>query len=73
MTTSRRTKIAEPVTGSDYFTIMLYDQQGVPEVSQSLQCFNQPLIIARMQTDRRFIQDIQDSAKTATNPFSFPK
>ena len=43
--------------------IMLDNNNGVSNISQVLQRLQQPVVISRMQSDRRFIKNIQNADK----------
>ena len=47
--------------------VMFDDQHAVAQVSQVTQRIDQTLVVARMQADGRFIQDIADSDQARSN------
>src|SRR6185437_8531341 len=52
-------KIDQMIRRAHRLLVMLHDDDGVAEVPQLSQRRKQPRIVALMQTDRRFIQDVQ--------------
>ena len=45
------------------FAIMLDHDDGVAEITQLLECRQQPAVVTRMQSDRRFIEHIQHAGE----------
>src|SRR5690606_17492107 len=60
-------EVEQLIGTADDLTIMLYDQQRVAQVAQLVERPEQPAVIARMQTDRRFIEHIQNAAQPAAH------
>src|SRR6266404_4084363 len=56
-------KIDYIVGAPDRFFIMFDHEHGVAEIAQRGQGVQQFLVIARMQTDRRFVEYIKDATK----------
>ena len=59
MLASGGTQVHDPVRFADGFIIMFNDQNGIAQVAQTFERFQQSCIIAWMQPNRRFIQHIQ--------------
>ncbi len=59
----RRTEINNPIGFADGFIVVLDDQNGVAQIAQTLERFEQSCIVARMQPNGRLIQHIQHADK----------
>ena len=60
-------EIDDVVGALDGFGIMLDHQHGVAEIAQTRKRIEQAVVVARMQSDGRLIQDIQHAAKFRTD------
>ncbi len=49
------------VRQADRLLVMLHDEDRVPQVAQPEQRIQEPAVVALMQADARFIQDVQDA------------
>ena len=58
-------EVAEIVAAGDHVEIVLHDQQRIPQIAEAMQGSDQPLVVSRVQTDRRFVQDVQHAAQPA--------
>ena len=47
--------------------VMFYNKQGIPQVTQTLQCCDQLIIVTLMQSDTRLIQNVRHTNQTGTN------
>ena len=52
-------QIDDVIGGGNRVGIMLDDKNRVPEVAQALQDFDQAMRVARMEADRRFVENIE--------------
>ena len=57
------TEVDDVVSGAHHLLVMLDDDHGVPAVSQTLERIDETLVVARMESDRRLIEDIEDASK----------
>ena len=55
------------IGAADRIFVMLDDQDTVADVAQMLERFDQSVIVALMQADRRFVQYIHDAGQAGTN------
>ena len=53
------TDVDDPVGGAHRLLVMLDDDEGVADVAQPLQGVDQPRVVALVQTDARFVEDIE--------------
>ena len=60
-----RTDVDNLVGSIHRFLVMLYNNQRIAQITQMLECFQQLTVIALMQTDARFIQNIQHACQAA--------
>ena len=60
-------EIQQLVGVGDHLAIVLDQQQGIAQVAKSLQCLEQPGVVAGVQTDRRFVQYIEHAAQPAAD------
>src|SRR6266550_7839356 len=67
VTAGARAQIHDIVRSADRFLIVLHDQYRVAEVAQLLEGREQACIVALMQTDRRFVEDVQDADEAASD------
>ena len=58
-------EIADVVAADNHVAIMFDHDQRVAKISEFVQRPQQPAIVARMQSDGRFVQHVQHSAKSA--------
>ena len=49
------------------FFVVLDDDDGIPEVAQSAQRPEQPGVVALMQTDARFIQNVKNAGQSGAD------
>ena len=61
------TNIDDPVCDPNCVLIMFYNNQGISEITQSGQSFDKAAVIALMQADTWFIQNIEDSGEARTD------
>src|SRR5699024_2130757 len=62
-----RTDIHNPVAGSDGVLVMLDDDQGIAQIAETHQCFQEPMIIALVQADRGLVQNVQNTDQSGTD------
>ncbi len=67
-----RTEIDDMVRAPDGVFIMLHDQQGVAFFLQLLQGVQENLVVARMQADGGFVQDVANPAQVGAKLRSQP-
>src|SRR5437899_4239377 len=67
MPSGARTEIDDVVGRANGFLIVLHDEHRVAEVTQLLECGEQPRVIALVQADRRLIQDVQHADEAAAD------
>src|SRR5258705_379039 len=65
VTAGARSQIYDIVRSADRFLVMLHDQYRVAEVAQLFEGREQACIVALMQADRRFVEDVQDADEAA--------
>ena len=58
-----RSKIDDIIRATNSFLIVLDHQHRVAEIAQRRERIQQTLIVSRMQTDRRFVQNVKHAAK----------
>ena len=61
------TDIHDPVCGADGILIMLDDDERISQIPHALQCRKELVIVTLMQTDGRFIQDVEDTDQPGTD------
>ena len=70
-------KSQQLVAARDHLAVVLDDQQRVAQVAKLVQRRQQPRVVARVQADRRFVEDVQHAAQAAAelagqpNPLRF--
>ena len=62
-----RSKIIQPVRLGQHFPVMFDQDQRVAEILQLMQRFQQPGVVARMESDGRLIQYIQHAGQGAAD------
>ncbi len=62
-----RTEVDNPVGGADGIVVVLHHQDGVAQIAQSFEGGQQPVVVARVQTDGRFIQHVQHAHQPRTH------
>ncbi len=67
MTAGSGTEIDDVVGAADGVLIMLDDKHGIAQIAQRLESFQQALVVAMMQPDRRLVQHIQHAAKAGAD------
>jgi len=67
MAASARSQVHDIVRGPDRLLVVLHDQHGVAEVAQLLEGREQSRIVALMQADRRFVEDVQHAHEAAAD------
>ncbi len=55
------TEIDDAIRGLDCVGIVLDDQHRVPQVAEGLENINEPLRVAGMQADGRFVKHVQSA------------
>lgn len=60
----RRTDVDDPVGVRDGVQVVLDDDQGVAQVAQPHQGFDQPAVVTLMQPDRRLIEHVEHPDQT---------
>src|SRR5882762_8945828 len=65
VTAGARAQIYDIVRSADRFLIVLHDQYRVAEIAQLFEGREQARIVALMQADRRFVEDVQDADEAA--------
>src|SRR5437899_2055923 len=60
-------KINDVISPPNCLFIVLDNQYGVAEIAQRRQRIEQTAIVARMQTNRRFVENVKHSAKLRSN------
>ena len=63
----RRTDINEIIGGEYRIFVMLNDNDGIADIAQILERFDEPVVVALMESDGRFIKHIK-SAEKALEP-----
>src|SRR5262249_14077411 len=53
------TQVDDVVRGPNGVLVMLDDDDGVAEITQPLECAQQPLVVALMQPDAGLVEDIE--------------
>ena len=61
--TGARSKVDNIIGAANGVFIMLDDENGIAEIAQLFQRMKQAIIVSRVQSNRRLIQNIQDAAK----------
>ena len=56
-----RTDVDDPVRVAHHVFVVLDDDQRIPDIAQANQGLDQPFIVALMQTNARFIEDVKHS------------
>ncbi len=54
-----RTDVDHPVGVRDGVLVVLDDDQGVPQIPQAGEGFDEPAVVALMQTDRRLVEHVE--------------
>ena len=60
-------EIEQVVGRPDNFSVVLDQHQGVAQIAQVRQRAEQPAVVARVQPDRRLVQDVQDAGESAAD------
>ncbi len=55
------------IRAANGFFVVFYDQHRVAQIAQLFQRADQPVVIARVQSDARFVQNIKHAAQTRTD------
>src|SRR5690606_11155877 len=63
MRSGMRTEIYDKIGIFDRFLVVFDDEHRIAEIAQALQSFEQLAVVARMQPDARFIQNVKYAAK----------
>ena len=66
LTTTRpcaRTEINDVVGSPNRFFVVLDHDDGIPKIAQFSQCSEQTCIVALMQTDARFVQNVKNACQ----------
>src|ERR1700731_980530 len=56
-----RSEIEDIIRGSDGFGVVLDHEDGISQIAQAFENFDQPVGIARMQADGRLIKDVESA------------
>ena len=67
ITAGRRAEIEQLIGVGDHFAVVLDHQQRVAQVAEFFQGLEQPLVVAGVQPDRRFVQHIEYAAQAAAD------
>ena len=62
-----RTEIVESVGGREDFAVVLDQDDGIAQIAQPPKRFQQPIVVAGMQADRRLVEDVQDARQSAAD------
>ena len=62
-----RADVHDPVRGSDRVLVVLHHDQRVAEIPKADQRLDQPVIVALVQADAGFVQDVQHSHQSAAD------
>ena len=54
-------QVHDVVRGPHYSLVVLHDDDGVAQVAQPLEGFDEPVVVGRVQPDRRLVADVQDA------------
>src|SRR4051812_6970698 len=55
-----RAQVENVIRAADGIFIVFDDEDGVPKITQTLQGLEQPLVVALVQTDARFIENVEN-------------
>ncbi len=55
----RRTEIEDVIRAFNHFPVMFYNDDRISEITQLLERFNQTCVVALMQSDRRFVKNVE--------------
>ena len=64
MNAGARPDIDDVIGGEDRVLVMLDHNDGIAEIAQAAQGFEQPRIVALMQTDRRLIEHVKHASQS---------
>ena len=67
MFTGARSHVDDPVGGADGVFVVLDDKDGVAQVAHALQRLDEAGVVALVQADARFIQDVEDAHELAAD------
>ena len=60
-------EVEQAVGAGDDFAIVLDDEQRVAEVAQFFECDDEAAVVARVEADRGFVEDVQHAAEAAAD------
>jgi len=58
-----RTEIDEIVGGANGVLVVLDHDHGIAEIAQLTQRFKEPFVVALMEADARFVEDVEDAGE----------
>ena len=59
--------VDDVIGGADRVLVMLDDEHGVAEVAQALEGDQQPVVVALVEADRRFVEDVEDAGQAGAD------
>ena len=62
-----RSEVEQLIGAADNIMVVLNDEQRVAEVAQLVQGADQACVVARVEADGRFVEDVEHTAQTAAN------
>ena len=62
-----RAEVENVIGGANRFLVVFDHDDRIPEIAQAAQRGEQPRVVALMQTDARFVQDIKNAGKPGTD------
>src|SRR5690606_18156287 len=62
-----RTEIDDMVGGADRILVMLHDDDGVAEIAQALERFEQHVVVALVQADAGLVEHVEHAAEPAAD------
>ena len=62
-----RADVEDVVCGADQFFVVLNDEDGVAYVGEVAECGDESVVVARMQTDGWFVEDVARADEFATD------
>ena len=60
-------EVGDPVRGPHRHLVVLDDEERVAEVAERLQRGQEALVVARVEPDRRFVEDVEDPDEAGTD------
>ena len=65
--TRTRAKVDQVIAGPHRVFVVLDNDDRVAKIAQIFKCADQSIIVARVKTDRRFVQDVQHTHQSRTD------